>query len=172
MHGYDYYINSVHVDFRMKSEKATAFISLHINPVSHEISAECVWHPKGGKHITFLYSDKKELYTLMMRKLFDINIENSWKISGNINNDDLICYSLKDKYSRDETLTINAVLINSGDENITFAEDIKAWIKITGEQDYKLWEDINATVPANSMLRPGDRLSSNKTVSKSGSGRP
>ena len=158
VHGQDYDINSVHVDFRMKSVGGSAFISLHINPVSREISAECVWHPKGGKHITFLYSANGELYAIMMRKLFNINIENGWRVSGDMNNKDFMCYSLKDKYSTDETLTINAVLINNGDENIALEGSTKAWIKLTGEQDFKLWEDIDIAMSANSVLRPGDRL--------------
>lgn len=157
VYGQDYDINSVHVDFRMKSGKGSAFISLHINPISHEIIAECIWHPNGGKHITFLYSDNKELYTIIMRKLFRINIENGWRIAGDINNDNFICYSLKDKYTGDETLTINVVLINNGDESIALKENVKAWIKMKGEQEYKLLEDIVA-MPANSVLRPGDRL--------------
>jgi len=142
----------------MKSEKGAAFISLHINPFNHEIIAECVWHPEGGKHMTFLYSDNKELYSIMMRKLFNIKVENGWRVSGNMDDDNFICYSLKDKYSKDETLTINAVLINNRDDNITFEENMKGWIKIAGEQDDKLFENIDVTMPANGTLRPGDRL--------------
>lgn len=78
---------------------------MHINPVSREICAECVWHPDGGKHITFLYSNNTELYVDITKKLFGINIENGWSISGDFDDDDFICYSLKDKYSKGETLT-------------------------------------------------------------------
>ncbi len=151
-------INSVHVYFRMKSENASALISLHINPVSREISAECVWHPKNGKHITFLYSDNKDLYTAIMRKLFNINIDKGWKVAGNINKNDFICYSVKEKYSKDETLTINAILINNGDEDITFNENIKGWIKITDEEDHKIWKDIEIPMPAEGVLMSRERM--------------
>ena len=151
-------INSVHVYFRMKSEKGTALISLQINTFSRDISAECIWHPKSGKQFTFLYSDNKNLYAAIMRKLFNINIDKGWKVAGNINKNDFTCYSVKDKYSKDETLTINAVLINNGDEDITFNENIKGWIKITGEEDYKLWKDIEIPVPEKGVLMSRERM--------------
>jgi hypothetical protein len=151
-------INSVHVYFRMKSEKGTALISLQINTFSRDISAECIWHPKSGKQFTFLYSDNKNLYAAIMRKLFNINIDKGWKVAGNINKNDFTCYSVKDKYSKDETLTINAILINNGDEDITFNENIKGWIKITGEEDQKFWNDIEIPVLAEGVLMSRERM--------------
>ena len=54
--------------------------------------------------------------------------------------------------------TINAILINNGDEDITFNENIKGWIKITDEEDHKIWKDIEIPMPAEGVLMSRERM--------------
>lgn len=43
-------------------------------------------------------------------------------------------------------------------EDITFNENIKGWIKITGEEDQKFWNDIEIPVLAEGVLMSRERM--------------
>jgi len=125
------------------SNDGFVYIGLGINPTNHKMYAECIWHRYGnGKTVKVLSCKSTDLYPVLIKKLIDIDIDKNWIVSGNLDRKDIICYSTKNGYSMDETLSINAVIVNNEGQIESFPQNISGWIKMSNEKDTISWDDI------------------------------
>lgn len=136
------------------SKEGMVYIGLNMNPENHKMYAECIWHRNGmGKTVKLLSCKNTDLPPVLVKKLFDIDINSSWRLSGNMDSKDFACYSLKDSYSIDETLSINAIFNNTEGQIESFPQNISGWIKMSNGTDIISWDNIKIELPIeNNML--------------------
>lgn len=130
------------------SKEGMVYIGLNINPENRKMYAECIWHRTGsGKTVKLLSCEDTNLYPILVKKIFDINIDSYWRLSGNLDRKYFACYSIKDSYSINETLYINAIFDNTEGQIESSTQNISGWLKMSNEKDVLSWDNIKVELP-------------------------